>query len=197
VQEEPLAKVENQQYIHYRKGSVVFYALQDYIGENLLDGILKQFLLDKGFQQPPYTTSQEFMDYLAKGSDPKWKGLLDDLFWKITLFDNRVVDASAKKLANGKYEVTMKVHTGKVWVDGTGKETEANTDIPLDVGVFAASPGAGIDGKPLYLEKRVLPKGDSTLSVIVDYKPAEAGIDPYNELIDRVSSDNRRAVTME
>jgi len=197
VQEEPLAKVENQQYIHYRKGSVVFYALQDYIGENLFDSILKQFLLDKGFQQPPYTTSQEFMDYLVKGTDPKWKGLLDDLFWKITLFDNRVVDASAKKLADGKYEVTMKVHTGKVWVDGTGKETEANTDIPLDIGVFTASPGAGLDGKPLYLEKRVLPKGDSTITVTVDGKPAEAGIDPYNKLIDRVSSDNRHAVTLQ
>ncbi|HEY0199718.1 MAG TPA: M1 family aminopeptidase, partial [Rhodanobacter sp.] len=82
--EEPLAKVENQQYIHYNKGSVIFYALQDYIGEHTLDAVLKQFLLDKGFQQPPYTTSQEFMDALAKGTDPKWKGLLDDFFWKIT-----------------------------------------------------------------------------------------------------------------
>ncbi|MEP6897762.1 MAG: M1 family aminopeptidase, partial [Rhodanobacter sp.] len=128
--EEPLAKVENQQYIHYYKGSVIFYALQDYIGEHTLDAVLKQFLLDKGFQQPPYTTSQEFMDALARGTDPKWKGLLDDFFWRITLFDNRMTDASARKLPNGKYEVTMKVHAGKVYVDGTGKETEATPDIP-------------------------------------------------------------------
>jgi hypothetical protein len=37
--------------------------------------------------------------------------------------------------------------------------------------------------------------GDSTITVTVDGKPAQAGIDPYNELIDKVSSDNRRAVT--
>ncbi|MGC1550403.1 MAG: M1 family aminopeptidase [Rhodanobacter sp.] len=197
VTEEPLAKVENQQYIHYKKGSLVFYSLQDYIGENTLNAVLKQFLIDKGFQQPPYTTSQEFMGYLSRGTDPKWKTLLDDLFWKITLFDNRITEATAKKLPNGKYEVTMKLHAGKVYVDGAGKETAATPDIPIEIGVFAASPGKGKDGKPLYLQKRTLPNGDSTITVVVDDKPAEAGIDPYNELIDRVSGDNRMAVTLQ
>jgi hypothetical protein len=28
-------------------------------------------------------------------------------------------------------------------------------------------------------------------------KPFDAGIDPYNELIDRVSADNRRPVTIQ
>ncbi len=195
--EEPLAKVEDQQYIHYKKGSLVFYALQDYIGEDTLNAMLKQFLIDKGFQQPPYTTSLEFMGALAKTVDPKWQGLLDDFLWKITLFDNRITDATAKKLPNGKYEVTMKVHASKAYVDGTGKETEAKPDIPIEIGVFAAPAGAGKDGKPLYLEKRLLPDGDSTITVTVDSVPALAGIDPYNELIDKVSSDNRRAVTVQ
>ncbi|MHB1057471.1 MAG: ABC transporter permease/M1 family aminopeptidase [Rhodanobacter sp.] len=194
--EEPLAKVENQPYIHYRKGSLIFYALQDYLGEAKLNAMLKQFLVDKGFQQPPYTTSREFMDALDKAAGPEWQALLDDFFWKITLFDNRLTGASAKPLPNGKYAVTLKVHAGKVYVDGTGKETAAKPDIPIEIGVFAASTGTGKDGKPLYLEKRLLPDGDSTLTVIVDGKPALAGIDPYNELIDKVSGDNRRAVTV-
>ena len=196
VEEEPLAKVENQTYIHYQKASLVFYALQDYIGEAKLNGILRQFLLDKRFQQPPFTTSQEFLDYLKRGTEPKWHGLIDDLFWKITFFDNRVTDAYAQKLADGRYRVTMKVHAGKSYVDGQGKSTEATPDIPVDIGVFAASPGKGQDGKPLYLEKRILPKGDSTVTVVVDGKPAEAGVDPYNELIDRIPGDNRRTIRL-
>ncbi|MDE2155679.1 MAG: ABC transporter permease subunit [Xanthomonadaceae bacterium] len=196
--EEPLAKVESdQRYIHYQKGSLVFYALQDYIGEDTVDRVLKQFLLDKGFQQPPYTTSREFMDALGKAVGPKWQPLLNDLFWKITLFDNRTTAATAKKLPDGRYQVTMQVHAGKVYVDGTGKETAARPDIPIEVGVFAASPGKGRDGKPLYLEKRMLPDGDSTITVTVDGRPAEAGIDPYNELIDKVSGDNRHTVTVQ
>ncbi|MEO5812870.1 MAG: M1 family aminopeptidase [Rhodanobacter sp.] len=196
VAEEPLAKVENQPYIHYRKGSLIFYALQDYVGEDKLNAMLKQFLIDKGFQQPPYTTSTEFMDALSKALGPKWKPMLDDFFWKITLFDNRMTTATAKKLPDGKYEVTMKLHAGKVYVDGKGKETAGKIDFPIEIGVFAASPGAGKDGKPLYLKKQMVANGDSTITVTVDGKPAQAGIDPYNELIDKVSSDNRRAVTL-
>ena len=197
VAEEPLAKVENQPYIHYRKGSLIFYALQDYLGEGLVDGVLKQFLIDKGFQQPPYTDSQEFMDALTKAAGPRWRGMLDDFFWKITLYDNRISNATARKLPDGRYQVTMKLHTGKFYVDGIGKETAAAPGIPIQVGVFAAPTVAGQDGKPLYLERRVLPDGDSTLSVIVTGKPAEAGIDPYNELIDRHPADNRHAVTLQ
>ncbi|MEW9572071.1 ABC transporter permease/M1 family aminopeptidase [Rhodanobacter sp. Si-c] len=197
VAEEPLAKVENEQYIHYNKGSLIFYALQDYVGEDRLDAVLKQFLVDKGFQQPPYTTSKEFMDALSAALGPKWQPLLDDFFWRITLFDDRMLDATAKKLPDGRYEVTMKVHAGMAWADGKGKETAAAPNIPIEIGVFAASPGDGRDGKPLYLEKRMLPDGDSSLTVTVDGKPAMAGIDPYNELIDRVPDDNRKAVTLQ
>ncbi|MEW9622652.1 ABC transporter permease/M1 family aminopeptidase [Rhodanobacter geophilus] len=197
VAEQPLAKVENEQYIHYNKGSLIFYALQDYVGEDRLDAILKQFLIDKGFQQPPYTTSREFMDALSAALGPKWQPLLDDFFWKITLFDDRMLDAAARKLPDGRYQVTMKVHAGMTWADGKGKETPAAPNIPIAIGVFAAAPGDGRDGKPLYLEKRMLPDGDSTLTVTVDGKPAMAGIDPYNELIDKVPGDNRKAVTLQ
>ncbi|MFK2877650.1 ABC transporter permease/M1 family aminopeptidase [Rhodanobacter hydrolyticus] len=197
VAEEPLAKVENEQYIHYNKGSVIFYALQDYVGEDRLDAVLKQFLLDKGFQQPPYTTSKEFMNALSAGLGPQWQPLLDDFFWKITLFDDRMLSATAKELPDGRYEVTMEVHAGMVHADGKGKEASAAPDIPIDIGVFAASPGGGKDGRPLYLKKRMLPDGDSTVTVTVDGKPAMAGIDPYNELVDKVPDDNRKTVTVQ
>jgi hypothetical protein len=89
----------------------------------------------------------------------------------------------------------MKVHAGKVYVDGKGKETPGKIDFPIEIGVFAASEG-GKEGKPLYLQKRNVGDGDSTITVTVDGKPAVAGIDPYNELIDKVSSDNRHAVSL-
>jgi hypothetical protein len=40
-------------------------------------------------------------------------------------------------------------------------------------------------------------EGDSTLTVTVDGVPHEAGIDPFNELVDRVSDDNRARVTLQ
>lgn len=198
VRELPLAKVENQPYIHYRKGSVVFYALQDYIGEDKLDAVLKQFLIDKGFQQPPYTTSQEFMDALSKAAGPEWKNVIDDWFWKITLYENRVISATAKKAEAGGWDVTMKIHAGKTHADGDGKETKAKIDIPVDVGVFARGKNDKEDDeKVLYVAKRKVDDGDSTITLHVKDKPYEVGIDPYNKLIDRVSNDNRMKVTVE
>lgn len=196
VAEEPLGKVENQPYIHYRKGSLVFYALQDYVGEDKLDAFLKQFLLDYGFQQPPYVTSKIFVDALGKYLGPTWQPMLDDFFWKITLFDDRMVDATAKRLPDGKYQVTMKVHAGMSYADSKGKETRSAPNIPIAIGVFAAGKD-GQDGAPLYLAKRMLPAGDSAVTVTVAGKPALAGIDPYNELIDKVPTDNRRSVTIQ
>ncbi|MEO8804187.1 MAG: M1 family aminopeptidase [Rudaea sp.] len=198
VEEEPLALNENQAYIHYRKGSVVMYALKDYLGEALVDKTLSRFDHDKAFQQPPYTTSYEFLDYLRADAGPQWSALITDLFNKITLFDDRVTTATAKKRADGKYDVTLKLHAAKVYVDGVGKETPAKIDIPIDIGVFArAADGKEDNEKVLYLAKRAIADGDSTITITVDSLPYEAGIDPYNKLIDRVSSDNRVRITVE
>jgi hypothetical protein len=198
VEENPLALVEGQTYIHYQKGSVVMYALKDYLGEELVDQTLARFLRDKAFQQPPYTTTAEFLDHLRRGAGPQWNGLISDLFEKITIFDNRVIDATAKKGAGGKYDVRIKVHANKVYADGVGKETPATVDLPIDIAVFGRAPDGKEDrGKVLYLEKRRVDDGDSTITVTVDEEPFEAGIDPYNKLIDRVSDDNRKRVTLD
>jgi hypothetical protein len=198
VAEEPLALVENQPYIHYRKASVIFYALQDYIGEDKVNTALRTWLDKVKFQQPPYTDTRELIADLRAQADPAYQGLITDFFDKITLFDNRMVSATAKKLADGKYQVTMHVRASKYYADGKGKETRAKVDIPIEIGVFAqAKDGEEQDEKPLYLAKMPVKDGDSTLTVTVDGKPFEAGIDPFNELVDRVSDDNRAPVTVQ
>ena len=198
VAEEPLALVEDQPYIHYRKASVIFYALADYIGEDKVDAALRAWLDKVRFQQPPYTDTRDLIADLRAAAGPEYQGLITDFFDKITLFDDRMVSATAVKLADGKYRVTMHVHAAKYYADGKGKETRAKLDIPIEIGVFAKAPdGEEQDEKPLYLAKYPVKDGDSTITLTVDGKPYEAGIDPFNELVDRVSSDNRAPVTID
>lgn len=198
VEEMPLALVENQPYIHYRKASVIFYALADYIGEDKVNAALRTWLDKVKFQQPPYTDTRELIADLRAEAGPQYQNLITDFFDRITLFDDRMVEATAKKLPDGKYEVTMHVHAAKYYADGKGKETRAKVDIPIEIGVFAqAKDGAEQDERPLYLAKVPVEDGDSTIRVIVDGKPFEAGIDPFNELVDRVSDDNRAPVTLQ
>ncbi len=197
VEELPLYRVENQPYIHYRKASLVFYRLRDEIGEDTLNRALKKFLQDKGYQQPPYATSAELLDYIRAEAGPQHASLIANLFEKISFYDNRVETATAKKRADGKYEVVLDLHAAKLYADGKGKETPGKLDDWIEVGVFARGPsGEEADEKVLYLKRHRITGGQPKLTVVVDAEPYEAGFDPYNKLIDRVSSDNRKRVSL-
>ena len=198
VEEQPLYRVENQQYIHYQKGSLVFYRLHEELGEAAVNRALQKFLQAKAYQQPPYTTTLELLDFIRAEARPDQQGLITDLFEKISFYDNRVEQATAKKRADGKYEVTLKVHSAKRHADGKGKETAGKLDDWIDVGVFArGQSGEERDEKTLFLKRYHVTTENPDISMVVDQLPYEAGFDPYNKLIDRVSSDNRKKVSVQ
>lgn len=197
IEELPLYRVENQPYIHYRKGSLVFYRLREELGEAALNRALKRFLEDKGYQQPPYTTSRELLGYIRAEARPDQQGLITDLFEKISFYDNRVESAMARRREDGRFDVTLKLHAAKRYADGTGRETDGAMDDWIEVGVFARGPsGKERDEQVLYLERHHITDPDPEITVTVDAAPYEAGFDPYNKLIDRVSSDNRKRVAL-
>ena len=151
----PLALNENQDYIHYRKGSVVMYALKDYIGEDVVDRTLARYDREKAFQQPPYTVTTEFLDDLRQEADPRWGPLIDDLFTKITVFDNRVTEATATKRTDGKYDVTSRCMRRKPMRTAKARRRLQRSTPRSRSGVFARAP----DGKEAHqkiplLEKR-------------------------------------------
>ena len=192
----PLLRVENQAYIHYRKGSLAMYALRDYIGEDALNGALAKFLADKKYQQPPYTTSRELLGYLRAATPAPLQYVLDDLFEHITLYDNRATDASYTRTPDGKYRVVVSVEAKKFRADDQGNEGEVPMNDQIDVGVFAAAEkGKTGEGKPLYFAKHRIGSGAQQIEVVVNEEPARAGIDPYHKLIDRVTRDNTVAAT--
>ncbi len=48
----------------------------------------------------------------------------------------------------------------------------------------------------LYLKRHRITAEDPKVTVVVDAEPYEVGFDPYNKLIDRVSADNRKRVSL-
>ncbi|VXB54948.1 M1 family aminopeptidase [Massilia sp. 9I] len=198
IEELPLYRVENQDYIHYRKGSLVFYRLRDEIGEEALNRALKRFLQDKGYQESPFTTSSELLAYIRAEAPKDKQALITDLFEKIVFYDNRVTEAKAVKRADGQWDVSMKLHLAKMEADGHGKETPRAYDEPVEIGIFARAAGAKEkDERVLLLEKRVLTGDNPVVTVTVKEKPFEVGVDPYNKMIDRVSRDNRKEVSVD
>jgi ABC-2 type transport system permease protein len=196
VEEMPLMLVENQDYIHYRKGSVVMYALRDYIGEAALNGALERYVQAVKFQQPPYTNTPELLRFIEAATPPDRRKVIDDMFRRITLFNNRVVAATWSRRADGRYAVDLTVEAAKLRADGKGVETPERLDDWIDVGVFGERREKRSKGEEtvLYLAKHHFTEPRTTLHLVVDGLPAQAGVDPYNKLIDRDSKDNRMRV---
>ncbi len=194
IEELPLMRVEDQQYIHYAKGSLVLYRLRDEIGEENLNRALANYIRDKAYQQAPYTTTLELVDYIRAQSPSDKQGLIDELLAKIIFYDNRVISASVTPRA-GKYDVTIEYEAAKRESDGAGRETAVALDDWIEVGVFArdADESEGSE-KPLYLERQRITQPRGTIKMTVDAMPYEVGFDPYNKLIDRLPDDNRKTV---
>ncbi len=197
IEEQPLNHTENQVYIHYRKGSLIFYRLREEIGEVALNRALKRFLTDYRYKTSPYPTTTNLLGYIRAETPQDKQELITDMFERIVFYDNRVLESTAKQRQDGQWDVTFKVRLAKTQADGKGKETVRAYDEPVDIAVFARAAGAAEkDERILFREKRRLPAGESTLTITVKDKPYEVGVDPYNLLIDRVASDNRKLVTL-
>lgn len=185
--EMPLGLVQRESYVWYNKGSLVMYALKDYLGEERLNIALRKYVEAVKFQEPPYTSSKEFVSALRDAAPDDMKYLLTDMFDTITLFDNRAVEANYTETPDKKYLVKIKVDTKKLRADELGVEKEIAINDLIDIGIFT---GEGKTEKALFLEKRRMTQNQMTFEFTVDQIPTRAGIDPYNKLIDRQSDDN-------
>ena len=187
----PLYKVENQGHIHYGKGSVILYALQDYIGEEKVNQAMREFLNEFKYKAPPYPTSLDFLKYLEPQVPDSLNYLIKDWFKEITLYDNRLKEADYKKMDNGKYQVSMSIESYKIKADSIGNETKVAMNDWIDIGVFSDA-----DEERLLFEKRVkIDKPKMTFSFEIDSLPVKAAIDPRRLLIDRVYDDNIKNIT--
>ncbi|MBS1534384.1 MAG: hypothetical protein JST78_04845 [Bacteroidetes bacterium] len=191
--ENPIMKTEDQQYIHYNKASVVLYYLKEMIGEKQVNEALKNLIAKYGYQKPPFPTSIDAVNEFKKVTPPHLQYLIADLFENITLFSNRMLEASSKKTNQG-YEVTLKVSCEKFRANAKGKETKIQVADYIDIGIFAEPTDDKNLGKPLVYKRVKITKKDNSFTFITKEKPYQAGIDPYNYIIDRVPDDNVKKV---
>jgi aminopeptidase N len=197
VEELPLGRVENQQYIHYRKGSVAMYLLQERLGEAAVNRALSRLVAQYKFKGAPYPRSLDLIRLLRdEARTPEQQALITDLFERITLYDLKVAEPTAVKRADGKWDVTVPVEAKKFYAGGQGEETETPLAEAIEIGLFTAEPGRGAFAKKdvVRMERQPVRTGKQVLKFVTDKRPTHAGVDPYNFYIDRNSADNVGAV---
>ncbi|MCW3798446.1 aminopeptidase [Sphingomonas sp. BN140010] len=197
LEELPLERVENQQYIHYRKGAVAMYLLQERLGEAAVNRALARFVARYRFTGPPYLRSTDLVaEFRKEAETPEQQQLITDLFERITLYDLKVTDAVTTKVGNA-WQTTLTIAADKYYADGKGAESKANLYEPIEVGLFTARPGLGAFSARNVIELGRQPIRSSVKKIVIrsTAKPAFAGVDPYNYYIDRNSDDNVKEVT--
>src|ERR1041385_1134123 len=122
MREVPLQSASNQQYIDYNKSALVFFALQDFVGEDSLNAAFKRFHDKFAYKKPPYPTSKDLIAEIRKVTPDTLAYLISDMFEHITLYENKMTEGAYRKLPTGKYEVTMNISTQKLQVDAKGVE---------------------------------------------------------------------------
>jgi hypothetical protein len=197
VEELPLVRVENQGYIHYRKGAVAMFLLQERLGEAAVNRALSRFVAKHRFAGPPYLRSTDLIaEFRAEAKSPEDQQLITDLFEKITVYDLKLTEAVSRKVAGG-WATDLTVSANKVYAAGKGAETKAVFNEPVAVGLFTARPGLGAFSAKdvLVMGRKQLRDGSQRITMLSKVKPTFAGVDPYNTYVDRNSDDNVEDVT--
>ena len=190
-EELPLYRVDaNQGYIHYNKGALVMFAIQDYIGEDNVNRALAGLVKKYAFQGPPYPVSLDLIDSLKQATPPEYQYLYDDMWQSITLYENHAKSATASRLPDGRYQVRLVLGSRKLRSDGKGQESQIAEHDFIDIGLLDEA------GDYLYLQRHRIAQDETELLITVDKLPARAGIDPLNKLIDRAPDDNMVEVSV-
>jgi hypothetical protein len=166
------------------------------IGEQRINAALKQLIEQYAYKGPPYPNAYALVDRLKEQTPQELQYLITDLFEQITLFENKTLDATAEKQADGKYLVRISIQCDKKKADEKGVETTVPMNDYLEIGAFAKPEPGKRYGKSLHRERVQLTDGKHALEFVVDELPFQAGVDPRNLLIDTVPADNLKKVTI-
>ncbi|MEM7102377.1 MAG: M1 family aminopeptidase [Bacteroidota bacterium] len=215
--ENPLMFNEGRRHISYNKGAIIFCAMSDYIGESKFNEALKKFLMRATSGEDYFPTSTNMVEEINKVTPDTLKYLIKDLFQTVTLSDNRLLEAKVRKQDDDKFLVTLDFAISKYRVkeefrnhySENGKDSlvyksekvgDPIYSLPLDdfieIGIFGEQGPEG-EKKIIYQEKHRIRDIMNSLSILVPELPSEAAIDPFNLLIDKNITDNRKKIIAE
>lgn len=174
----PLATVANQQFIHYNKGAIVFYAISEYIGEEKFNRFLAEYLQNQQFAAKPYPTTKLFINKLKNAMPDSLKYIVPEWIEKVTLYDFEITKATYKRNEDLQYFVKAEISATKYQQDGKKKEEQKidmNEYFPIEI--------KNSRGKILFHDLIKLKNGKQTLQFTLNRKPSNIRVDPYNIIV--------------
>lgn len=179
--EKPLLN-SNESFLLNSKGTLVLYGMAELVGEDSVNLALSELLHRWAFKNGgPYPGAGDLYSALKAHTPDSLQYYLEDSWEKVTLYDNRVTDATVSPAKGGGYTVQIRFNIHKI----SDNQDIPNLDDIVEIGVFE-------ERTPLRLYRSRFTAGDHTLELHVNQKPTEVRIDPNNILPDVRYEDNRK-----
>ena len=196
LQEMPLERVENQDYVHYHKGALVFWRLHRALGADGMHEALRSLIEDFRFQGPPYVTTRDLMARLKDAAGTDHHGLIDELLGDVALVDFGARGATVHARPDGGFEVRLDVPARK-WSEVGDSPRPLPLDEPVELAVLDA------DGRVLHRETRRLTAERSQHVLILPQQadgsrqaPDRVVVDPDVLFLDTNRADNTAALSL-
>lgn len=199
-----LAKAESQAYLNYNKTSWVMWGMRGIIGNEPVERAVRRFLIehhaDKG---APYPTTLELIQIFRDEIDPNYHRLIEDYWNKITFWELSFQDdADIQVVAEGdKFRVTVPVSIDKKYASEEDGEETSIFEISGEIldeyvpfGFYIEDPDDDLGSSPIALEVMNITESETTLSVLLDERPAYVVLDPARRLIERNVGDNVKRI---
>jgi ABC-2 type transport system permease protein len=200
--ESALFQVDNQGYIHYEKGSVVLYGIQQLIGEQKMNLALSNFIKKYAYKNPPYPTSYALIEEIYALTPDSLKETVKDGLERIILFQSDIKEAKSKLLADKSYETNLNFSITKNSIDPNAKQSKNIKDIVIgqskeapvkdyfDIALYQDIKDKSRYGKLISIQRFYINKKDNNIKLLSKIKPDKIVIDPYFIHIHKDPEDN-------
>ncbi len=192
AQEPSLHQMKQETYIAYRKGFVVMQALEQLLGEEPLNEILRKFINNNQEQQT--ATASDFLLELEMLCTKEKYALISDWFEKRTIYDISISDVSYSKNSTGGYDISIKVNSRKFELSPDGIETEIPLDEKITIGLYTKYPD-DTEAKPTF-KKASISGTTNTIEFTVKKLPKYILIDPMVTRLDKNVLDNLKQLEL-
>jgi hypothetical protein len=185
VAERPISKVLNQPHIYYFKGSHVVHVLREMLGEETINGVLREMLSD--FAYPKNPVAEDLISRLLAVAPQEHHARIDELFNQVVTYELGVTGVSLLSRTDQLSEVQATLAGTKRSVDPEGKEHVSVIADWVDVGFYR-------DGELVQMEKVRLDEESLTTIFNVKGQPDSMRIDPNRLRLEQEVQNNTASI---
>ena len=144
------------------------------------------FCRDYAYRGNPFPLSTDVLPYFRNAMPEDKLFLIEDLFETITLYENKLLEATQSYDEQKKLYVTkVKLSTAKFRADGLGNEKSIPLSETLDIALYDDE-----ETKELAKARVYVKGGEESVYLVSKEKPSKVILDPFFKKIDKDRTNN-------